>query len=190
VELETQDMVLRGIESVAVSGTTVVAQALPHQGDLDGASVFAKSRAGWTRVAELKVAAGQLVDSVAISGKTAIVGTFTNGGAHVRSYAYVFTETATGWTHVADLKASYYGTQVQVAISGNTVVVGANGYPSGPSGRAYIFTRTGASWTRVAELKGPDTGVGEYFGLRVAISGTSVVVGEFVREGHTFVFQG
>jgi hypothetical protein len=91
---------------------------------------------------------------------------------------------------VADLKASYYGTQVQVAISGNTVVVGANGYPSGPSGRAYIFTRTGASWTRVAELKGPDTGVGEYFGLRVAISGTSVVVGEFVREGHTFVFQG
>jgi hypothetical protein len=43
-------------------------------------------------------------------------------------------------------------------------------------GRAYVFSKTGAGWKQAAELKGSDT-VGDYFGLSVAISGATAVVG-------------
>jgi hypothetical protein len=69
-----------------------------------------------------------------------------------------------------------------VAISGNTVVVGApasigtNVY----EGAVYVFTKPGSGWanmTQVAKLTPSNAQWSDTFGLSVAISGNTVVVG-------------
>ena len=100
-----------------------------------------------------------------------------------------------------------------VAISGNTVVVGAFGEASdadgvngdqsdnsSPStGAAYVFVRNGAVWSQQAYLKASNSDTGAVFGISVAISGDTIVVGAagagvsgtglayvFVRNGTTW----
>lgn len=77
-----------------------------------------------------------------------------------------------------------------VAISGDTVVVGA-GYEDGAatgvngyqwnnsaldSGAAYVFVRSGTTWVQQAYLKASNTEANDRFGIRVAVSGDTVVV--------------
>lgn len=78
-----------------------------------------------------------------------------------------------------------------VAISGDTVVVGAifedsnatgvngdqanNASPN--SGAAYVFVRFGHAWIQQAYLKPSNTGSDDWFGISVAISGDTIVVG-------------
>lgn len=78
-----------------------------------------------------------------------------------------------------------------VAISGNTAVVGAPGESSSAniingdesdnsasnSGAAYVFTRTGDVWTQEAYLKASNAEAGDSFGISVAISGDTIVIG-------------
>ena len=79
-----------------------------------------------------------------------------------------------------------------VAISGYTVVVGAAEEDSGAtgvngaqgdnsvdgSGAAYVFVSTGGgTWTQQAYLKASNPDVVDYFGVTVAISGNTLVVG-------------
>ena len=78
-----------------------------------------------------------------------------------------------------------------VAVSGDTVVVGATGEDSNATGingnqnnnsavnagAAYVFVRSGATWTQQAYLKASNTGANDVFGISVAISGDTVVVG-------------
>jgi uncharacterized delta-60 repeat protein len=119
--------------------------------------------------------------------------------------AYVFVRQGSTWRQQAYLKASNteesqnpgfnifrndtFGSSV--AIDGDTIVVGAreeqsgargvNGDESdnsaGAAGAAYIFVRTGESWTQQAYLKASNTESGDFFGVSVAISGNTVVVG-------------
>ena len=158
--------------SVAVSGQTAIVGA-PGLGNTPGrAYVFTKTAAGWTQTAELNgsgaVNGGQFGTSVAISGKTVIVGEWSRSIASGR--AYVFTKTATGWDQTAELKApSDIGPFGSLAISGMTAVVGSND-------AAYVFTKTTAGWEQAAELEGSDTVAGDWFGGSVAISGTTAVV--------------
>ncbi|MFN0010963.1 MAG: FG-GAP repeat protein [Phycisphaerales bacterium] len=109
--------------------------------------------------------------------------------------AYVFVRTGTTWTQQAYLKASNTGTSdvfgYSVAISGDTVVVGAESEDSNATGingnqadnsassagAAYVFVRTGTTWTQQAYLKASNTGTNDFFGVSVAISGDTVVVG-------------
>jgi hypothetical protein len=96
---------------------------------------------------------------------------------------------------VAYLKASntdagdFFG--VAVSVSGDTVVVGAaaedsnatgvNGDQSNNSatnsGAAYVFVRNGTTWSQQAYLKASNTGVGDFFGRPVSVSGDTIVVG-------------
>ena len=77
-----------------------------------------------------------------------------------------------------------------VAISGDTVVVGAlredssttgvNGTPdegASNSGAAYVFVRNGTGWSQQAYLKPGNTGFGDGFGISVAVSGDTLVIG-------------
>ena len=81
-----------------------------------------------------------------------------------------------------------------VAISGDTVVIGApnedssttgvNSIPNdvpGPnsdSGAAYVFVRDSfGTWFQQAYLKASNTGAGDHFGVSVAVSGDTIVVG-------------
>ncbi len=83
----------------------------------------------------------------------------------------------------------YFGGSV--AASGDTVVVGAYGESSNAvgvngdhtdnsspkSGAAYVFKRLGSAWHQEAYLKASNTDPDDFFGLSVAISGDTIVVG-------------
>jgi hypothetical protein len=168
--------------SVAISGTTAVVGALPGGDSIGGrAHVFTKTASGWRQVAELKasdVVGGGFSSSVAISGVTVVVGAYAKTNAVGR--AYVFTKTASGWRQVAELKASDTVTGDfggSVAISGTTALVGADFAGSNIGGRAYLFTKTAVAWKQAAELKGSDTVGGDYFGVSVAMSDDTALVG-------------
>jgi hypothetical protein len=119
-----------------------------------------------------------------------------NNSAIDSGAAYVFVRSGTVWTQQAYLKASNTGVRdgfgQSVAVSGDTVVVGAYGEASNAtgvngngannsatgSGAAYVFIRTGTTWTQQAYLKASNTEVGDdSFGISVAVSGDTVVVG-------------
>lgn len=98
-------------------------------------------------------------------------------------------------TQEAYLKASNAGAGdlfgASVAISGDTAVIGAQseassstGIDSTPNelaaaaGAAYVFVRNEfGAWTQQAYLKASNTGAGDQFGISVAISGDTIVVG-------------
>ena len=99
------------------------------------------------------------------------------------------TKTAGGWHAAAALENSDAVTNdsfgESVAISGSRIVVGAPLIQSG-AGRAYVFTKRATGWTQVAELKGSDTVADDFFGLWVAISGTTAVVGGAPERAYVF----
>ena len=80
-----------------------------------------------------------------------------------------------------------------VAVSGDTIVVGAFGESSnatgvdgnqddtsaGAAGAAYVFVRIRGVWSQQAYLKASNTDAGDGFGISVAVSGDTVVVGAF-----------
>ncbi len=61
------------------------------------------------------------------------------------------------------------------AVSGDTAVVGAYLHNSS-IGAAYVFVRTSGVWTQQAKLT-PSDGTGGWFGISVAVSGDTAVVG-------------
>ncbi len=151
------------------------------------------------QIGELYESAGATEDmfggAIAASGSTVVVGeTLTEVGGHYRAgAAYVFTEGAGGWasaTQVGKLVASNPESEESfggaVAISGRTIVVGAPGRKSGSgvdAGGAYVYNEPAKGWgetpeqTQAAELINSED-VTEYeFGLSVAITGETIVVG-------------
>ena len=110
---------------------------------------------------------------------------------------YVFVRNGNTWTQQADFKASntYIGSSFghSVAIDNNTIIVGAYGEPSDGSsqndistpdaGAAYIFNRMGNTWMQQAYLKPSIIDVENRFGLSVAVSGDTAVVGAAYEEG-------
>jgi hypothetical protein len=111
---------------------------------------------------------------------------------------FVFTRRGTSWSRQAYLKASTQdpadslGTWVAVSDDGNTVAAGApdedslttgiNTVETGHSGRigtlddisvgaAYVFVRSGATWSQQASFKASNSGIEDWFGVRLALSG-------------------
>jgi hypothetical protein len=129
------------------------------------------------------------------SNATGVNGNQGDNSASGAGAAYVFVRTGGVWVQQAYLKASNTGTGDyfgnSVAVTGETVVVGApyedsnatgvNGNQGDnsvlDSGAAYVFVRTVGVWVQQAYLKASNTGSGDSFGLFVAISGDTVVVG-------------
>jgi len=129
------------------------------------------------------------------SNATSVNGDQSNNDAIDSGAAYVFVRSGTNWIQRAYLKASNTdsgdGFGWWVAVSGDTVVVGApiedsnargiNGNQTNnsgfQSGAAYVFVRDGTNWSQQAYLKASNTGAGDEFGIAVAISGDTVVVG-------------
>ena len=171
---------------MAISGTTIVVGASEADYGAGRTYVFSKTEAGWKQTAELEASDGSGLDdyfgdSLAISGTTVVVGAWDH------AWAYVFAKTGTGWKQTAELKGSdtVFGDNFgsSVAVSGTTVVVGAPSHANF-AGRAYVFSRTAAGWEQTAELNRSDSWPVGLFGNSVAISGTTIVVGDF---GNAFV---
>ena len=137
--------------------------------------------------------------SVAISDGTIVVGAHNDDDKGSNSgSAYVFEKSdssdATSWTQVAKLTADdgaasdYFG--VSVAISDGTIVVGAylddDKYKGPNSGSAYVFEKSDSSdattWTQAAKLTADDGAASDYFGVSVAISDGTIVVGAYLDD--------
>jgi hypothetical protein len=123
---------------------------------------------------------------VAISGNTIVVGEpYDDDNGDTSGSAYVFVRPVTGWvdkTETIKITASdgaagdYFGWAV--AISVDTIVVGASN--DGGRGSAYVFVRPVTGWVdmvQTAKLTASDGASGDGFGLAVAISGDTIVVG-------------
>ncbi len=54
----------------------------------------------------------------------------------------------------------------------------------GASGSAYVFTRSDTTWSQQARLRAFRTGGFDEFGISVAISGDTLVVGAFLEDGN------
>jgi hypothetical protein len=80
-----------------------------------------------------------------------------------------------------------------VSISGQTLVAGAL-FDDGPAGEnqgsAYVFEYDGTAWTQVARLTPSDAAAGDWFGVAVAISGDTIVIGARFHDGPAGADQG
>src|SRR5439155_610697 len=129
--------------------------------------------------------------SVAVSGDTAVVGAYyddTPAGTDAGS-ASVFVRSGTTWTQQAHLTAAdgaaYDDFGTSVAVSGDTAVVGAylDDTPAGAdAGSASVFVRSGTTWTQQAHLTAADGAAYDYFGVSVAVSGNTAVVGAYYDD--------
>ncbi len=205
--------------SVAISGDTVVVGAILGDAgafDAGAAYIFERNQGGpniWGQVTKLLASDAQIDDffgwSVAVSGDTAVVGAvFEDAGGASAGAAYVFERDQGGpdnWGEVTKLTASdaqaddVFGDSVAIS-GGDTAVVGAIGENSagGDAGAAYVFERNQGgpdNWGEVKKLTASDAQPADYFGLSVAISGDTAVVGAIGEDsaggdaGAAYVFE-
>jgi len=107
---------------------------------------------------------------------------------------YIFVRSGSTWVQQAYIKASNtdglddFG--YSLALSGDTLVVGAYGEDSSAngnqedngtenSGAVYVFVRNGSKWSQQAFLKASNTGVNDFFGSSVSLSGDTLAVGAY-----------
>jgi hypothetical protein len=111
---------------------------------------------------------------------------------------YVFTRSGASWSQQAYIKPSNgepqdsFGVHLAISDAGDTLLVGsldedcaATGIDARTCdadwssdlsmGAAYVFARTGTTWSQQAFLKASNTGVNDWFGARVALSGDGTV---------------
>jgi hypothetical protein len=183
-------------DSVAIYGSTAVVGAYLKSSFSGAAYVYVETGGTWSQQAELTASdapAGEFGVSVAIYRSTVVVGAQSKNSS--TGAAYVFVRSGTTWSQQAELTASdatagdEFGQSV--AINGSTVVIGAYSKNSF-TGAAYVFARSGTTWSQQAELTASGGGADEDFGVSVAISGSSAVVGAFAGDssgaGAAYVF--
>jgi hypothetical protein len=173
--------------SVAVSGDTAVVGAIGDDDNwLSSGSAYVFRYDGTTWVEETKLTASDGATShsfgisAAVSGDTAVVGAY---GDAFTGPAYVFRYDGSDWVEEAKLTASdgaawdFFADSV--AVSGDTAVVGAR--HDDQFGSAYVFRYDGSDWVEEAKLAAsdaaPSPSFGARFGMSVAVSGDTAVVG-------------
>lgn len=177
--------------SVGIVGDTIVVGARGADGLVAGsgaAYVYTRSGTTWSEQAKLTASDGSLGDyfgfSVAVHGDTVAVGAYRDddGGSDSGS-AYIYTRSGTTWNQQAKLIASdgltgdRFGWSVD--IYDDTALIGAyydddNG---ARSGTAFVFTRSGTIWGEQAKLYPDDPKSFHFFGLSVALSGDTALIG-------------
>ena len=179
--------------AVALSGDTALVGSPYHGASGQGAAyVFVRSGTTWSPQAELTASAGAAGDlfgsSVALSGDTALIGSPRGDvGANAdQGSAYVFTRSGASWSQQTQLIAADGAANDRfgwVALSGNVALVGAAGHHVSAvlQGTAYVFARSGSIWGQQAQLTGG--AVGSSFGLAVALSGDTALVGANAAGG-------
>ena len=182
--------------SVAVSGDTAVVGAkgddTPAGADAGSAHVYLRSGVVWNHQATLLLdgaAAGDAFGSVvALDGDTAVIGAprHASNGMTGSGSAAVFTRTGDMWSERAMLTATDPATGdsfgAAVAVSGGTVLVGALGSNTEAglgAGSARVFVNSGTTWNPQAELLAENSPAGDLFGVSVALSADTALVGAF-----------
>ena len=188
---------------VAIDGTTVVV-ASPLDDDMGGnsGSVYLFDTTTGAQTMKLLPLDGDVADgfgsSVAISGTTVLVGTFSDDDLGDGSgSAYLFDST-TG-VQIAKLLAADGDTNdmfgFSVALKGNTAVIGAPGDACGMlnCGSVYLFDTTTGS--QIGKLVASDASPNATFGWSVSTDGNSVLVGApgddapAINSGSAYLFD-
>ena len=180
--------------AIAMSGSTALVGAPEHDSMSGSAYVFVRSGSNWVEQQKLVASNGQAGDelgmAVALDGDTALA---TAQGSSAG--AYVFVRSGSTWTEQQKLvpgdgsPSGGFGTSA--ALSGDTALVGSTstGYTL-DAGAAYVFVRSGGTWTQQQKLVPDDTAAGDYFGIAVALSGDTAMIGEWRPHvpGAVYVF--
>ncbi len=151
-----------------------------------------------------------------MSGDTIAIGAHDDDeNGHGSGTVYIFEKPVSGWVDMTETQkllaadgALHDNFGVSVAMSGDTLVIGAHynddACPEDPfcdSGSAYVFERddndtpsdpTDDFWVEVAKLLASDGASGDEFGLGVAISGNTAVVGAHAHNesaGSAYMFE-
>jgi len=128
--------------------------------------------------------------SVAVSGNVAVVG--ANNETTLAGEAYVFVKPTTGWadmTQTATLTTTdgeLDGFGESVAISGDTILVAAQN-----TSTVYLYVKPPGGWTDMTQTAKLTASVPtSRFGLGLAISGGTVVIGAYGtnQEGTAYVY--
>ncbi|MBW1812814.1 MAG: FG-GAP repeat protein [Deltaproteobacteria bacterium] len=150
----------------------------------------------YVKIASSKITLDESLKSVPISGDYAIVGAPSHYvdpegglGGLATGAAVIYQRYGSGWVHRQTITADdgYQGDNfgMSVFIDGDYVVVGAPGHYGGC---AYIFKREseGSHWIQKATLTDSDWEWGhqDYFGHSVSISGDTVIVGAYGKDGY------
>ena len=136
---------------------------------------------------------------------TGIDGNQADNSAERAGAVYVFVRDATTWRQQAYIKASNsggndcFGRSIGLSADGSTLVVGAYAESSSATGingdqadnaatyagAAYVFTRSNTTWSQQAYIKPSNTGAGDFFGRKVALSadGATLAVSAYIEDG-------
>ncbi|MFN0243328.1 MAG: hypothetical protein ACKVWV_10595 [Planctomycetota bacterium] len=194
-------------ESVAIWGDTVVAGSPIHSWILFGegsARVFVRNGTTWTQQSRLVASDASPSDSfgrsVAILGDTIAVGadTWESGDGAV----YVFQREGARWTETQKLTPSMYSSgQLPTHFGGSVSIDQERLLIGGPvasspglqfAGRAYLFERVGGAYLERASIMSSDATGDQRFGSTVAISGSTLVVGNEdvgTPDGKAYIFE-
>jgi hypothetical protein len=124
------------------------------------------------------------------SSATGIGGDQANDSASWAGAVYVYTRVGATWSQQAYVKASNtgasdrFGSSVALSADGATLAVGAvyedsnatgiggdqSNNSASDGGAVYVYIRSGVVWTQQAYVKASNTGTGDQFGWRVAVS--------------------
>jgi len=190
--------------SVALSKDTALVGAYRVDDDKKGkdvgaAYVFVRSNNAWVQQAKLMAGDGEAEDTfggnVALSGDTAVVGVIRDDDkvkGKDSGSAYVFKRSGSHWNQQAKLTADdasegdSFGWSI--GLSGDTLVLGApyDDDKGKNSGSVYVYTRTGSTWSQQAKITAEDGSEGDLFGISIAISGDTILVGADLNEEKGF----
>ena len=195
--------------AVAIEGETAVIGAYnDDDGGYDSGSAYVfdlSDSAQLIQVSKLYASDADSSDyfgqAIAISGDIAVIGASYAGNAGA-AYVFDLSSCGTTCTETSKLTASnastYDGFGRSVAISGNIAVIGTpydddGGYDSGS---AYVFDLSDpANPVQASKLTAADAAKTDYFGLSVAISGNTAVIGAYYDDdggydsGSAYVFD-
>lgn len=186
--------------------TALIGFGTTEHSQLDGtrsAHVFSRDDGEWDQQAELTADQGGSAfgASVALSGDTVMIGAPEHEGSDgdAAGAAHVF-ERGDGewdrWTRLAPAESDptdSFGSAV--AIDGDLALVGDE-FDGDSAGAAYAFSRTGGAWRGEAKLVPGDGDSFDRFGVSVALSGDTALVGAYKDEhpngresGSAYVFS-
>jgi hypothetical protein len=131
---------------------------------------------------------------LAVSGDTIVVGAPGDAvGTHTRGAAYVFSRRSHGWLQDRKLVAKdsdvFDGFGLRVAVSGDTIAVGSvfDHDAALYGGAAYVYKLNGQSgWSLHEKLFASDAARDDAFGIAVAVSNNTVLVGAFGKADVAF----
>jgi hypothetical protein len=130
--------------------------------------------------------------SVAVSADVAVVGAmYRDMSGHNYGAGYVFHRSGPAWSLVAMLYPQGYGGLVgrSVAIDGDLIVLGGEAWSTA------VYERVEGIWTYVAEIRPDEYDLPTLFGIAVAISGDTIMVGDpeydgsAANSGAVYVFE-